>query len=545
VAVARETTHFSGEHEKAGRNRMKIKCALIVDNLSISDWQNSALGFASDCLNIKLILNCTNTNLQRLYLRHFAYYVLNIISLKNRQTRRVPCSIAGAAVINFESGYNGSWQTIPVTVARVVKSMDIKLVIKFGMSLLKIDDSISDLDILSFHHGDPERYRGRPAGFYELYNNDKAVGTVVQKISNKLDAGKILTRAYSRAYRHSYKKTVEHSFLLSKFLLRKAVENYVSDQTVTLNKIGPSYTLPSNTTVIKFAFKLFNSKISRLLYGLFYEKRWNIVLLEIDYLHNDLVLSVGKGASPLVRSGYRFYADPFFSAAGDKIRTEALNARNGLGEIIELQANNFCASVQPLVKGGHYSYPCSFKDDDREYICPEVASHSAPYLLPEPFDGKTKEYLKGLENIKALDGTILKHDNVYYFFCGLKHSSEECLYLYFSDKLNGPYKSHPKNPIVIDPSSARMGGKILRWGEKLYRFGQNNCYDYGNGITVSEIECLSKEHYSERKAASISFADAHGPHTLDISGNLAVLDFYSNQMSFGAAYRRVATKYLR
>jgi hypothetical protein len=523
---------------------VKINSALIVDNLSISNWQNSALGFASDSLNIKLILNCTNTNLQRFYSRHFAYYVLNILSLKNKQTRRVPCDIQNAEVINFESGYEGSWQTVPVVVARIVKSKDIKLVIKFGMSLLKIDDSISDLDILSFHHGDPEHYRGRPAGFYEVYNNDKAVGVVVQKLSNKLDAGKIFVRVYSKAYHHSYKRTAEHFFFLSKFLLRKAIENYSTDQMLTVTNLGSNYTLPSNAIVVRFIFKLFYRKMLRLFYGLLYEKRWEIVLLRIGELRNNVVLSVAKGVTPLVQSRYRFYADPFFSAAGDKIRVEALNARSGLGEIIALQTNNFCI-VQTLMKGGHYSYPFSFKNDDREYICPEVASHSPPYLLPEPFEDKAKEGLKGLENIRALDGTIVRHDNVYYFFCGLRHSSEDCLYLFFSDQLQGPYRPHPQNPIVIDPSCARMGGKILRREEKMYRVGQNNCYGYGSGLTVSEIECLSKEHYSEKKVASISFIDALGPHTLDVFDNLAVLDFYKNQFSFGAAYRRIAVKYFR
>ena len=77
----------------------------------------------------------------------------------------------------------------------------------------------------------------------------------------------------------------------------------------------------------------------------------------------------------------------------------------------------------------------------------------------------------------------------------------------------------------------------------MYRFGQNNCYDYGNGITVSEIESLSKERYSEKKVASIMFSDALGPHTFDIFGNLAVLDFYMNKFSVGAGYRRIAAKY--
>ena len=81
---------------------MKTKCALIVDNLSVSSWQNSALAFASDLLDIQLILNCTNTFSQRYYLRHFAYYALNIISLRNMQTRRILCGISDAEVISFE-----------------------------------------------------------------------------------------------------------------------------------------------------------------------------------------------------------------------------------------------------------------------------------------------------------------------------------------------------------------------------------------------------------------------------------------------------------
>ena len=523
---------------------MKLNSALIVDNHSISGWQNSALEVASDCLNIKLVLNCTNTISRRFYFRHFAYYVLNLVCLQNRETRRVSCDISSAEIIDFESGYDGRWQTIPDTVARILKSNNIQLVIKFGMSLLRIDDSISDLDILSFHHGDPEQYRGRPAGFYELYNNDKTIGIVVQKLSNRLDAGQVFTRVHSKIYHHSYKQTAEHFFSLSKFLLRKAIESYILGETLYVGGIGPNYMLPSNATVLKFMFKLTRRKVERLLYGLFCEKRWNIVVFKVNESCNNLLLSVSKGVSPLVHSRYTFYADPFFSATGDKIRTEALNARNGLGELVELQASNG-AFIRLLVSGEHYSYPCSVKDGDREYICPEVASHSAPYLMPEPFDGKAKAYLKGLENIRALDGTMFRHEHTYYFFCGVKQSSDDCLYLFFSDELMGPYRPHPQNPIVIDPRCARMAGKMLRWGDKVYRVGQNNCFAYGNGITISEIECLSRERYSERNVASVSFTDALGPHTVDVFGNLAVLDFYTNQLSFSAGYRRIVGKYLR
>jgi hypothetical protein len=68
---------------------------------------------------------------------------------------------------------------------------------------------------------------------------------------------------------------------------------------------------------------------------------------------------------------------------------------------------------------------------------------------------------------------------------------------------------------------------------------------YGNGITVSEIELLSTDNYSERRAGYIAFDDARGPHTLDIWRNTAVFDFYFDGFSFFAGCRRIAVRYRR
>ena len=40
---------------------------------------------------------------------------------------------------------------------------------------------------MSFHHGDPRKYRGRPSGFYEIANKEKIQGQVVQILTPKLD----------------------------------------------------------------------------------------------------------------------------------------------------------------------------------------------------------------------------------------------------------------------------------------------------------------------------------------------------------------------
>lgn len=511
---------------------MKLKAALIVDNLSLTEWQKDALEYASDQLEVRLVLNCINTVSKRDYIRNFAYFVLHIFAL-TRATRRRPSNIPGAEIVSFELSYDqdGKWQSIPLNVARKVKSENIKVIIKFGMSLLRIDDQTSEFDILSFHHGDPELYRGRPAGFYELYKDERRIGVVVQKISNNLDAGVILARGYSKIFHHSYKRTAESFYSMSSYLLRAALVNYLQDTPIELQEIGRNYRLPNNSTVIKFLLKLLRRKVFRLVYGAFYERRWNLVKYDLDTLKTVSQLSVGAGEVANVCSEYLFYADPFFSKLGDRVFCEALNSRRGLGEIVELNSKDL-SFVRSIRRGtNHYSYPFTFGEMDKEYILPEVASHSAPYLFSEPFEDYVRVSLDGLENVRILDGTLLKNDNIYYLFGGQKTSASHCLFLYFSQDLRGPYNTHPQNPIVIDPTSARMGGRILHCGGKLYRFGQNNSYNYGDGLTIWEITTLSKEQYAERYVRSISFDDAHGPHTIDVSGQTTILDYYVERFS--------------
>lgn len=519
---------------------MQIRAALIVDNLLLTEWQKRALEEASEYLDISLVLSCQNTKTKKRFIKNFAYYVLNFLSLKNDLTRKTTYKIKNAKVVNFNSIYNGMWQSIPLEVSQQIKSENIKLIIKFGMSLLKIDDSISDFDILSFHHGDPEYYRGRPAGFYELYNNTERVGIIVQKLTNQLDAGDILIREYSKIYHYSYKKTARNFYLNSQVLLRKALINYLSNKNVVIPKFGQNYRLPSNKVVVKFALKMIYRKIIRILYGLFFEKKWNIIKLGFKGVNNINDISIRDGQIPKIKKGYSFYADPFFNKNGDKIRIEALNSINGLGEIIEIDSNDFSISTNITLKGEHYSYPYSFIDDGIEYILPEVASHSSPYLLKEPFDITLKKPLEGLDNIRLVDSTLIRYKGMYYLFGGKAHLAADNLYLYISENISGPYRPHPQNPIVMDPKSARMGGRIYCYEGKIYRFGQDNCYGYGSKITVNEIEELSSNLFSEKKVGCIAFNDARGPHTLDINGDSMILDFYVDKFSIFAGCRRIA-----
>ena len=72
---------------------------------------------------------------------------------------------------------------------------------KFDILIRSCSDIISeDLlnvpkeGIISFHHGNHEKFRGSPAGFWEVLFREISTGFMIQKIERSLDYGKIILR---------------------------------------------------------------------------------------------------------------------------------------------------------------------------------------------------------------------------------------------------------------------------------------------------------------------------------------------------------------
>ena len=519
---------------------MKLRAALLVDSLRLCKWQKDALSEVTDLLDVALILNCTNTVTKKKPFRHAGYYALNLVSIRSRLTEKEEVEFGDVEVIDFASRYSGAWQHIPDHVIDALRANGIGLVVKFGMSLLRIDN-LDGLDVLSFHHGDPRYYRGRPAGFYEMCDGARSMGMIVQKLSNVLDAGEVLALGHSRIVMHSYKQTVQGLYRGSSQLFRRALINYRGGRTVRIRPKGKNYRLPGNMLVARFCMHLLMRKGTRLLYGAFFEKKWNIGLREaVDPLAGDIG-SVASARLPEIQGGYVFYADPFFSSDGARVRVEALDAATGKGTIIELDALGL-TPLRTLLAGPHYSYPYSVSCRGKEFVVPEVASHGAPYLF-DPSGERGRVPLLGLENSRIVDPSIVEHEGHYYLFGGTPESASTMLHLFVADALEGPYRPHPLNPVVIDPSRARMGGRVGMKGDRMIRYGQDNSGDYGNGIAVMEIRKLTPDDYEEREIARLSFPDAKGPHTIDVSADgMLVFDYYVEGFSLLAGYRRMAAK---
>ena len=84
---------------------MALKLAVIVDNGAVQRFALDALDAITGTDEIT-VFSCTNTRLPKRWLRHGAYYALNLLTVRNRLTRFVPVTAGSKRVarqVEFES----------------------------------------------------------------------------------------------------------------------------------------------------------------------------------------------------------------------------------------------------------------------------------------------------------------------------------------------------------------------------------------------------------------------------------------------------------
>ena len=182
-----------------------------------------------------------------------------------------------AARRDFRSGYDGLWQELPPEIVAALNSGGFDVILKFGLGLLRVPPSDKlGIPILSFHHGDPDHYRGRPAGFWEIADAAATMGQVVQVITNRLDAGGVVAFAETRIMPWSYRATLIQAFRHSPLLINLAIRNAIEGNTLGKGSAGRNCRLPSNGQTIRFFLKMAARFARKLLYGAAVEKRWQV-----------------------------------------------------------------------------------------------------------------------------------------------------------------------------------------------------------------------------------------------------------------------------
>ncbi len=203
------------------------------------------------------------------YPAYAAYWIASMLRPRRSATDRYDDPVPISAVTGvddaerirtYPTDVSGLWNELPEeVVSRIAAESDVVFRRGFGLvrgSLL----TATRYGVLSYHHGDPRAYRGGPAGFWEYMHGEDTAGTIVQSLSDDLDAGVV------RSYRDvdlsdcdSWDAIQRELYEGSTGQLAEAVAAVQDErrEPMVVDDLGPVYHPPNLAELTRYARKRF------------------------------------------------------------------------------------------------------------------------------------------------------------------------------------------------------------------------------------------------------------------------------------------------
>jgi hypothetical protein len=373
--------------------------------------------------------------------------------------------------------------------------------------------------------------------FWVLNNNAFIQGTV--NIASRGRGTTTLPGCYSPADKYSFLRNFgvaseKKSTLLQRYLAAIQCQGQLPASAIPVISAVP---VPGNLDTARLIFRMLGRMLQEQWTRRLRREYWFIGYRKVQSLESR---TVGDGDFTLLRppTGHS-YADPFvidkdgrtYIFFEDYCRTP----KKGVIAFVVINSDGTCSLPEvALEEEYHLSYPCLLQFDGEIYLLPETKNQRTIQLYrATEFPRRWELSHVLLDNVLAVDSTLLRHDGRFWLFtCGLNSrdpwfTADSELFLFSASSLGGPWRAHPKNPIVADVRHCRSAGLIMRWGNQLIRPSQDCSTIYGSAVVFSQIEVLSENDYRETPIARISpdwLAHNRGTHTFNCSCEYEVWD---------------------
>ena len=522
----------------------KLRFAVLVDGPLLKKWQMEAVQHLLDTEHAQLVGFIENVSTSK---NEVSNVSLGFRYIQRKVDRLGPLQIAAwekqfpnTPTFSFSPEHKGIANYFTESDLETFKSLDLDVVLRFGFGILKGEAlTIPTHGVWSFHHGNPRKYRGGPAAFWEIFNGDSITGSMLQQLNEKLDQGQLIREGFFQTINHSYRANLHHVLEETATwpaLALKAIANH-PEQKLALKVIpekGKLYKVPSSLTSVRFLLKVFANKINFHMTRLFRAEKWNVgrVTQPIEDLVNDPINKVKwLNEAP----GSMYYADPF-AWNNKEILLELYDYKRSKGCIKKLDTNSGKLS-DFLSDDTHYSYPFSIHHNEKRYVLPENYRSNALQLH------EVDEQLNVLQKNVILEGpwidpTLFEKDGKWWLSCMHQSSPKENLYLFYSNSIEGPYSPHLLNPVLTDIRSARPAGTPFLVNGKVIRPAQNCSKTYGGSVVLKQIETLNPTEFEEsfvRETLPPKGRFSEGLHTLSKVGDEILVDgkrYYFNFWNF-------------
>ncbi|HEU4716922.1 MAG TPA: hypothetical protein VFU15_03785 [Bacteroidia bacterium] len=466
---------------------------------------------------------------RRLKWRVYKRFFLRVPAMKPASIQK---ELDGIPVVKCTPELKGKFsEHFPGEVIAKIKEQRCDVVLRFGFNILRGEIlSATRYGVWSFHHADEQVIRGGPGGFWEIYKGIPATGAILQRLTEKLDAGIILRKGNFRTIFHSYRDNLDQLLRGTTSWMKQALidaANGVSpaENGTPVKTNAPVFTYPRNLQMRIFRRRLLAGKIRFHFRALFRAETWTIgyveqeassLLEENPFGNVHWFPEAGKG---------KYLADPFGRINEKKelvIYAEEYDYAKKKGIICRSEGKTFSPFLE---KKEHLSYPFLVNDNGTDFLVPECFESGKIFCVNA--QNATEERIL-LGNFPAVDATPVKWNGRWWIFCTKEGEfSNTELYVFHSENFAGPWQPHANNPVKTDILSARPAGTPFVVNGRLYRPSQVCAPQYGVAVKINEVTKLSPIEFSEiavrEHAPPAGWKFSKGLHTVSVAGDRTIL----------------------
>jgi hypothetical protein len=416
---------------------------------------------------------------------------------------------------------------------------------------------VAQFGIWIFPHDRLERCTGTSPFLTELARGENTVGVQMQALTADPDTVLLLREGRFKLCKHSYRETINSIyFQCAKWpaWVCKNLSNGGPDFFPSIHKSTEAVPAPPSGEALTWqdAVRALGWAISHKYHSLFRHAQWNIGIipapisgiLEGGRIPKVNYLEITEGRS-------RFRADPFGLGHDGELTVlyEDFDYRTNKGTIQcgRLMEGNRLSDVRQVFDMPfHMSYPYIFTSQGEIYCVPESGrDRRAGLYRAVQFPEVWEKVCDLVENMAATDATVFFYGERWWVACTDRdHDPDLNLFLWYADRLEGPWFPHAVNPVKTDVRSARPAGTPFLYQGKLYRPAQDCSVRYGGRTLVNLVHALTPTEFREEPVAVVeppangSFSE--GLHTLCSVGDITIVDGYRTVFVWAQFKRAIA-----
>lgn len=394
--------------------------------------------------------------------------------------------------------------------------------------------------VWSLHLGDPLRYRGEPALFWELFFANPASASVLEYVAPRSEERRVLYRSWTATDPVSLQRTRNPVYWKSaRFALSRLEDLAAGRWSPELAPANYESSLrrspPSNVDAVRHMATIAGRVTRRWLRRTAFRRQWFLGLRERrgEALPHEDPRPWHVAAPP----GDRYWADPFVVESDGEtlVFVEQFRFADGKGElaVCRLEGNGELSAFEPILSDAHHlSYPYVLRDGGQMFMIPESgdAERIELWAATDFPTGWTRAAVL-LDRVRAVDASVLHHGGLYWMWVNQSFDGgrlDDETFLYFSDRLESGWTPHPRNPVVSDARRARPAGRPFLHRDVLIRPAQDCTGGYGSRVIFHAIEELTPDDYRERPVGTLGpdWAPGRnfGAHTYTFDGSWEATD---------------------